>query len=51
MSTESDSGQSGLHSAEASALGFYYQSLFALKTLLELDSDNAAVAIERLDVV
>ncbi|MEN4937224.1 ABC-three component system protein [Stenotrophomonas sp. TWI1151] len=51
MSTESDSGQSGLHSAEASALGFYYQSLFALKTLLELDSDNAAVAIERLDDV
>ncbi|WP_221290921.1 hypothetical protein ABFU18_16100 [Xanthomonas campestris pv. campestris] len=44
-------GQTGTHAAEASALGFYYQSLFALKTLIELDSDNAAVAVERLDDV
>lgn len=44
-------GQTESHAAEASALGFYYQSLFALRTLVELDSDNAAVAIERLDDV
>lgn len=51
MSTEEAAGQTGSHSAEASALGFYYQSLFALKTLVEFDSDNAAVAVERLDDV
>jgi hypothetical protein len=43
--------QSGVHSAEAAALGFYYQAFFALLTLLELDTDNAAVAIEHLDDV
>jgi hypothetical protein len=44
-----DEGQSGAHSAEATALGFYYQAFFALLTLLGQDTDDAAVAIERLD--
>lgn len=39
------------HSAEAAALGFYYQSFFALLTLLKQNTDNAAVTIERLDDV
>jgi hypothetical protein len=43
--------QNGDHSAEASALGFYYQSFFALLTLLEQNTDNAAVGIEQLDDV
>ena len=46
-----DGGQGEAHSAEAAALGFYYQSFFALLTLLAQDTDNAAVAIERLDDV
>lgn len=37
------------HSAEASALGFFYQSLYALDTLLSLSTDNAAISIETLD--
>ena len=37
------------HSAEASALGFFYQSLYALDTLLGLSTDNAAISIETLD--
>ncbi len=39
------------HSAEASALGFYYQAFFALLTLMRQDTDNAAVGIEQLDDV
>lgn len=39
------------HSADASALGFYYQSFFALKTLIALGGDDSAVAIERADDV
>ena len=39
------------HSAEAAALGFYYQAFFALLTLLGQDTDNASVAIEQLDDV
>ncbi|GEA68403.1 hypothetical protein PA3_25610 [Acinetobacter pittii] len=39
------------HSAEASALGFFYQSLYALDTLLGLSTDNAAISIETLDDV
>jgi hypothetical protein len=39
------------HSAEAAALGFYYQAFFALLTLLTQDTDNAAVSIEQLDDV
>ncbi|MFN3725971.1 MAG: ABC-three component system protein [Allosphingosinicella sp.] len=37
------------HSAEGSALGFWYQSLYALLILLEQSSDDAAVGIEQLD--
>ncbi|MDC0713008.1 hypothetical protein POL68_31390 [Stigmatella sp. ncwal1] len=43
--------QSGTHAAEAAALGFYYQTFFALLTLLSQDTDNAAVGIEQLDDV
>ncbi len=44
--------QQGLvHSAEAAALGFYYQAFFALLTLLAQETDNAAVGIEQLDDV
>ncbi len=37
------------HSAEASALGFYYQAFFALLTLMRQETDNAAVGVEQLD--
>jgi hypothetical protein len=44
--------QQGLgHSAEAAALGFYYQTFFALMTLMRQETDNAAVGIEQLDDV
>ncbi len=46
-----DSPPVGVHSAEAAALGYYYQSFFALLTLLEQNTDNAAVGIEQLDDV
>lgn len=39
-----------VHEATAAALGFYYQSQFALLTLISQTSD-AAVAVERLDDV
>jgi hypothetical protein len=39
------------HSAEAAALGFYYQGFFALLTLMREETDNAAVGIEQLDDV
>jgi hypothetical protein len=39
------------HSAEGPALGFYYQVFFALLTLLETKTDDAAVGIEQLDDV
>jgi len=39
------------HAAEAAALGFYYQTLFALVTLASQTADNAAVVIEQLDDV
>ena len=39
------------HSAEAAALGFYYQAFFALLTLLNQDTDYAAVGVEQLDDV
>jgi hypothetical protein len=39
------------HSAEAAALGFYYQAFFALLTLMRQETDNAAVGIEQLDDV
>ncbi len=40
-----------VHEATAVALGFYYQSQFALLTLISQFADEAAVAIERLDDV
>jgi hypothetical protein len=47
-----DKGQKGeQHSAEAAALGFYYQSFYALLALLEQNTDNAAIAVEQLDDV
>lgn len=47
----SNSQQSGAHSAEAAALGFYYQALFALLVLFEQNTDASAVGIEQLDDV
>lgn len=41
----------GSHSAEGAALGFYYQSLYALRAILEQPHDDAAVCLERLDDV
>lgn len=43
------SNDAGTHSAEAAALGFYYQSLYALLALLESRKDDASIAVERLD--
>ena len=43
--------QSGAHSAEASALGFYYQTLFALLVLFQQNTDQVAVSVEQLDGV
>src|ERR1700690_2992199 len=42
-------GQNVAHSAAGAALGFYYQTFFALLTLLERDTDHAAIGIEQLD--
>jgi hypothetical protein len=39
------------HSAEGSALGFWYQAHFALLTLVTLTTDEAAIGIEQLDDV
>lgn len=39
------------HSAEHSALGFWYQSLYALLILAATPTDDAAIAIEHLDDV
>ncbi|MBK8257626.1 MAG: hypothetical protein IPK82_33770 [Polyangiaceae bacterium] len=39
------------HSAEAAALGFYYQTFFALLTLLRRDTDDAVIGVEQLDDV
>jgi len=41
----------GVHEASASALGFYYQAHFALFSLISQTTDDAAVAVERLDDV
>ncbi|NDZ12697.1 hypothetical protein C7T35_10075 [Variovorax sp. WS11] len=43
--------ESGSHSAEGAALGFYFQSLYALRAVLEQPHDDAAVCLERLDDV
>lgn len=42
-------GSSSVHFAEAAARGFYCPTLFALDTLAEQASAEAAIAIERLD--
>lgn len=47
----SNPSQSGAHSAEAAALGFYYQALFALLLLFEQNTDKSAVGVEQLDDV
>jgi hypothetical protein len=39
------------HSADGSALGFWYQAYFALLTLVKLTTDEAAIGIEQLDDV
>nr|WP_042671948.1 ABC-three component system protein [Methylobacterium sp. B34] len=45
-----DEDQSSLtHAAEGSALGFLYQSFYALRTLVLITTDDAAVSVERLD--
>lgn len=41
----------GAHSAVHAALGFYYQSLYALLSILKASNDDAAVCLERLDDV
>jgi hypothetical protein len=43
--------QSGMHAADAVALGFWYQALYALLTLVARTTDDAAVGIELLDDV
>lgn len=42
---------SGSHSAKGAALGFYFQSLYALLSVLQESHDDAAVCLERLDDV
>lgn len=39
------------HSAEGAALGFWYQSFYALRTLVMLTTDDAAIGVEQLDDV
>lgn len=39
----------GTHAADGVALGFWYQSLYALRTLVLLTTDDAAIGIEQLD--
>ena len=41
----------GGHSAISAALGFYYQSLYGLLSILRASQDDAAVCLERLDDV
>ncbi len=43
--------EDGSHSAASAALGFYYQSLYALLSVLSAPHDDAAVCLERLDDV
>jgi hypothetical protein len=46
-----NTSNSTAHSAEAAALGFYYQTYFALVTLVLQEADDASVAVEGLDDV
>ena len=43
--------ESGSHSAIDAALGFYYQSLYGLLTIVKATEDDATVCLERLDDV
>lgn len=45
----SDGDTSNSHAADGPALGFLYQSFYALRSLVLLNTDNASVMIERLD--
>lgn len=47
----SHSESSTTHAAEGSALGFLYQSFYALRSLVMLNTDDASVMVERLDDV
>ncbi len=49
--TMAGDSQISTHSAEAAALGFYYQTFFALLTLVRQNTDNAAIGVEQLDDV
>lgn len=51
MQVTDNSESNTVHDASPAALGFYYQSQFALLTLLSQNADDAAVAVERLDDV
>lgn len=51
MREKEQAAQKGVHAADAAALGFYYQALFALVTLIAQTTDDAAVVVERLDDV
>ncbi len=44
-------GSNSIHEATAAALGFYFQSQFALLTLISQTNSEAAVAVERMDDV
>lgn len=50
MSSEADVNN-GDHSAVNAALGFYYQSLYGLLSIVRASHDDAAVCLERLDDV
>lgn len=43
--------EDGDHSAVNAALGFYYQSLYGLLSIVRASHDDAAVCLERLDDV
>jgi hypothetical protein len=44
-------GKEAVHTAEAAALGFYYQTFFALLALFDRSTDDSTVAVEKLDDV
>lgn len=51
MDNGGQTDQKTSHAADAAVLGFYYQALFALVTLVAQTTDDAAVVVERLDDV
>lgn len=46
-----ENDKQSIHTADDAALGFYYQTFYALLTLLQQTSDEAAVCVEGLDDV